>query len=92
MRELAAQGLVGRAELLQAESAAYHGMGTCTFYGTANSNQMLLEAMGLHVPCLQWRFKTTPLLRTLRTATINPTVWLAPGGWPTLASSHQYER
>ena len=50
VRELAAQGLVGREELLQAESAAYHGPGTCTFYGTANSNQMLLEAMGLHVP------------------------------------------
>ena len=50
VRELAAQGLVGRTELLQAESKAYHGMGTCTFYGTANSNQMLLEAMGLHVP------------------------------------------
>ena len=50
VRELAAQGLVGRAELLDAESKAYHGQGTCTFYGTANSNQMLLEAMGLHVP------------------------------------------
>jgi len=50
VREKAAQGLVGRAELLEAESAAYHGPGTCTFYGTANSNQMLLEAMGLHVP------------------------------------------
>ena len=50
VRELAAQGLVGRAELLEAESKAYHGPGTCTFYGTANSNQMLLEAMGLHVP------------------------------------------
>ncbi|MEI8030764.1 MAG: dihydroxy-acid dehydratase, partial [Comamonadaceae bacterium] len=50
VREKAAQGLVGRAELLQAESQAYHGSGTCTFYGTANSNQMLLEAMGLHVP------------------------------------------
>ena len=50
VREQAAQGLVGRTELLQAESAAYHGQGTCTFYGTANSNQMLLEAMGLHVP------------------------------------------
>ncbi len=50
VREQAAQGLVGRAELLQAESQAYHGQGTCTFYGTANSNQMLLEAMGLHVP------------------------------------------
>jgi phosphogluconate dehydratase len=50
VREKAAQGLVGRAELLQAESQAYHGSGTCTFYGTANSNQMLLEAMGLQVP------------------------------------------
>ncbi len=50
VRERAAQGLVGRPELLEAESAAYHGQGTCTFYGTANSNQMLLEAMGLHVP------------------------------------------
>jgi phosphogluconate dehydratase len=50
VRELHAQGLVGRPELLQAEQAAYHGAGTCTFYGTANSNQMLLEAMGLHVP------------------------------------------
>jgi phosphogluconate dehydratase len=50
VREKAAQGLVGREELLAAESAAYHGLGTCTFYGTANSNQMLLEAMGLHVP------------------------------------------
>ena len=50
VREQAAQGLVGRAELMQAEQAAYHAPGTCTFYGTANSNQMLLEAMGLHVP------------------------------------------
>ncbi len=50
VREQAAQGLVGRDALLQAEQAAYHAPGTCTFYGTANSNQMLLEAMGLHVP------------------------------------------
>ncbi|MFN7694013.1 MAG: phosphogluconate dehydratase [Burkholderiales bacterium] len=50
VRELYAQGKVGREELLKAEEAAYHGPGTCTFYGTANSNQMLLEAMGLHVP------------------------------------------
>jgi phosphogluconate dehydratase len=50
VREQYAQGLVGREQLLEAESAAYHGAGTCTFYGTANSNQMLLEAMGLHVP------------------------------------------
>jgi phosphogluconate dehydratase len=50
VREQAAQGQVGRAGLLEAESKAYHGPGTCTFYGTANSNQMLMEAMGLHVP------------------------------------------
>lgn len=50
VRERYAQGLVGREALLESESAAYHGAGTCTFYGTANSNQMLLEAMGLHVP------------------------------------------
>jgi phosphogluconate dehydratase len=50
VREQHTQGLGGRDKLLEAESAAYHGAGTCTFYGTANSNQMLLEAMGLHVP------------------------------------------
>ena len=50
VREQFAQGLCGREELLESESSAYHGAGTCTFYGTANSNQMLLEAMGLHVP------------------------------------------
>ena len=50
VRERHAQGLASREELLEAENAAYHGPGTCTFYGTANSNQMLLEAMGLHVP------------------------------------------
>lgn len=50
VREQFAQGLVGRDALLRSEEASYHGAGTCTFYGTANSNQMLLEAMGLHVP------------------------------------------
>ena len=50
VREQAAQGLVGREGLLDAELKSYHSPGTCTFYGTANSNQMLMEAMGLHVP------------------------------------------
>ncbi|MES2280710.1 MAG: phosphogluconate dehydratase [Pseudomonadota bacterium] len=50
IREQAAQGLVGREGLLDAELKSYHSPGTCTFYGTANSNQLLLEAMGLHVP------------------------------------------
>ncbi|MDE3270639.1 phosphogluconate dehydratase [Pseudoalteromonas sp. G4] len=50
IRQKFAQGLVGREELLAAESASYHSAGTCTFYGTANSNQMLMEIMGLHLP------------------------------------------
>jgi phosphogluconate dehydratase len=50
VRMLYAQGKVGREALLEAESQAYHGPGTCTFYGTANSNQMLMEIMGLHLP------------------------------------------
>ncbi|MBO0733449.1 MAG: phosphogluconate dehydratase [Methylocapsa sp.] len=50
VRERHAEGMASRDELLEAESAAYHSPGTCTFYGTANSNQMLMEAMGLHLP------------------------------------------
>src|SRR6185436_2555691 len=50
VREQFALGRVDRAALMEAEAASYHSPGTCTFYGTANSNQMLLEAMGLHVP------------------------------------------
>jgi phosphogluconate dehydratase len=50
VRQLYAEGKVGRDELLESESASYHGPGTCTFYGTANSNQMLMEIMGLHLP------------------------------------------
>ena len=50
VRQLFAEGKVGEEELLGAESASYHGAGTCTFYGTANSNQMMMEMMGLHMP------------------------------------------
>jgi len=50
IRQLYAEGKVGREELLEAEAQSYHGPGTCTFYGTANSNQMFMEIMGLHVP------------------------------------------
>ena len=50
VRQLFAEGKVGRDELLKAESESYHSPGTCTFYGTANSNQMMMEIMGLHVP------------------------------------------
>jgi len=70
VRQQYAEGKVGRAELLEAESAAYHGEGTCTFYGTANSNQMLMEVMGLHVPGAAFESPGTPLRDELtRTAT-----------------------
>lgn len=49
-RQLFAQGKIGRDELMEAESQSYHDAGTCTFYGTANSNQMVMEVMGLHLP------------------------------------------
>jgi phosphogluconate dehydratase len=61
VRQLYAEGKVGRAELLEAESKSYHGPGTCTFYGTANSNQMLMEIMGLHTPGASFINPGTPL-------------------------------
>ncbi|PDQ19351.1 phosphogluconate dehydratase [Mesorhizobium sanjuanii] len=61
VRQLYAEGKAGRAELLEAESRSYHGPGTCTFYGTANSNQMLMEIMGLHTPGASFVNPGTPL-------------------------------
>jgi phosphogluconate dehydratase len=61
IRQLYAQGKVGRAELLEGESQSYHSAGTCTFYGTANSNQMLMEVMGLHLPGAAFITPNTPL-------------------------------
>ncbi|RWK39509.1 phosphogluconate dehydratase [Mesorhizobium sp.] len=61
VRQLYAEGKAGRAELLKAESKSYHGPGTCTFYGTANSNQMLMEIMGLHTPGASFVNPGTPL-------------------------------
>jgi phosphogluconate dehydratase len=68
VRQLYAQGKVGRTELLAAESASYHGPGTCTFYGTANSNQMLMEIMGLHLPGASFVNPNTPLRDALTIA------------------------
>ncbi|MFN3765100.1 MAG: phosphogluconate dehydratase [Aliihoeflea sp.] len=65
VRQLYAEGKVGRAELLEAESKSYHGPGTCTFYGTANSNQMLMEMMGLHTPGSSFVNPGTPLREAL---------------------------
>ncbi len=61
IRQLYAEGKIGRAELLDAEARSYHGPGTCTFYGTANSNQMLMEIMGLHLPGSTFVNPGTPL-------------------------------
>ncbi|CAN0653917.1 phosphogluconate dehydratase [Nitratireductor aquimarinus] len=61
IRQLYAEGKVDRAALLEAESKSYHGPGTCTFYGTANSNQMLMEIMGLHTPGSSFVNPNTPL-------------------------------
>jgi len=61
IRQLHAEGKVGRDALLDAEAASYHGSGTCTFYGTANSNQLLMEAMGLHLPGAALVNPDTPL-------------------------------
>jgi phosphogluconate dehydratase len=61
VRQLFAEGKVGRAELLESESKSYHGPGTCTFYGTANSNQMLMEIMGFHMPGSSFINPGTPL-------------------------------
>jgi phosphogluconate dehydratase len=68
IRQLFEEGKVGRDALLEAESSAYHGPGTCTFYGTANSNQMLMEIMGLHLPGASFVNPNTPLRDALTRA------------------------
>jgi len=65
VRQLYSEGKVGRAELLEAEAKSYHSPGTCTFYGTANSNQMLMEIMGLHLPGASFVNPGTPLREAL---------------------------
>ncbi len=68
VRQKFATGEVGRAELMKSEMASYHGPGTCTFYGTANSNQMLMEFMGLHLPGASFVNPGTPLRDALTVA------------------------
>jgi phosphogluconate dehydratase len=71
VRQLFAEGKVGKEELLAAESASYHGAGTCTFYGTANSNQMMMELMGLHIPGAAFINPGTPLRQALTRAAVH---------------------
>ncbi len=68
VRQKFATGEIGRAELMAAEMASYHGPGTCTFYGTANTNQMLMEIMGLHLPGASFVNPGTPLREALTIA------------------------
>jgi phosphogluconate dehydratase len=70
IRNAFANGTATRAELMAAEMAAYHGIGTCTFYGTANTNQMLMEFMGLHLPGSSFVNPGTPLRDALTVAAV----------------------
>ena len=84
VRQLFTQGKIGREELLEAESQSYHDAGTCTFYGTANSNQMLMEVMGLHLPGTAFITPNTPLRDALTAAAARRAVEIS-------AISPQYE-
>jgi phosphogluconate dehydratase len=85
VRQLYAEGKVGREELLKAESASYHSPGTCTFYGTANSNQMMMELMGLHVPNAAFINPQDPLRQALTRAAVHRLAELGRDGARPLA-------
>ncbi|WP_256478330.1 phosphogluconate dehydratase [Notoacmeibacter sp. MSK16QG-6] len=80
IRQLYAEGKVGRNELLEAESKSYHGPGTCTFYGTANSNQMMMEMMGLHMPGASFINPNTPLRDALTKEAISRAFQITQAG------------
>jgi len=77
IRQLYAEGKIGRDELLEAESKSYHSPGTCTFYGTANSNQLLVEVMGLHLPGSAFVNPGTPLREELTQAATEQVIRLS---------------
>jgi phosphogluconate dehydratase len=80
VRQRYAQGKATREELLECESQSYHGAGTCTFYGTANSNQMLMEMMGLHLPGAAFIPPGTPLRDALTRAAAHQAVSISQQG------------
>ena len=80
VRQLFAEGKASRDELLEAEAKSYHSPGTCTFYGTANSNQMMMELMGLHIPNAAFINPNTPLRQALTRAAIHRLAQLAADG------------
>jgi phosphogluconate dehydratase len=85
VRQLYAEGKAGKDELLKAESESYHAPGTCTFYGTANSNQMMMELMGLHIPNAAFINPGTPLRQALTRAAVHRLAELAKKGERPLA-------
>src|SRR5260370_971318 len=82
IRQLYAEGRVGRDALLESEAASYHGAGTCTFYGTANSNQMLMEVMGLHMPGAAFVGPGTRLRQALTRAAVHRLAAIGSGRPP----------
>jgi phosphogluconate dehydratase len=80
VRQQFAEGKVSREALLEVEAASYHGPGTCTFYGTANSNQMLMEIMGLHLPGASFVNPGTPLREALTRAAAQRVVAISAQG------------
>ena len=80
VRQLYAEGKASRAELLESESRSYHSPGTCTFYGTANSNQMMMEMMGLHIPGAAFVPPSTPLRHALTRAATQRLAGMAQDG------------
>ncbi|MFM2410574.1 MAG: hypothetical protein RL481_1402, partial [Pseudomonadota bacterium] len=80
VRQLYAEGKASREELLEAEAASYHGAGTCTFYGTANSNQMMMEVMGLHMPGSAFINPGTKLRTELTRAATHRVTQIGKGG------------
>ena len=80
VRQLYAEGKASKDELLVAEAASYHSAGTCTFYGTANSNQMMMELMGLHVPGAAFANPNTPLRQALTREAVHRLAALGKSG------------
>jgi phosphogluconate dehydratase len=88
VRQRYAKGEATREELLEGEAKAYHGAGTCTFYGTANSNQMLMEMMGLHLPGAAFITPGTPLREALTRAAAQQAVHISQQGGSYMPIGH----
>ncbi len=88
IRQLFAEGKVGRDELLKAEAASYHAPGTCTFYGTANSNQMLMEIMGMQLPGASFVHPNTPLRDAITAQTTRRAVQITDIGGEFTPAGH----